>query len=86
MTYLLSCDDNLARLGWAVRAKHAAGTIPGSPSEGVRNVHHMLGVLSILAAIGYEAQRHASGAAGSRSEARAEAGGSRLHAIVQVSR
>jgi hypothetical protein len=40
LTYLLSCDDNIARLGLAVRAQHAAGKIRGSPSEGVRNVSY----------------------------------------------
>jgi hypothetical protein len=38
VTYLLACDDNISWLGLAVRAKHAAGKIRGSPSEGVRNV------------------------------------------------
>ena len=38
MTSLLACDDNISWLGLAVRAKHAAGKIRGSPSEGVRNV------------------------------------------------
>jgi len=38
VTYLLSYDDNISRLGLAVRAQHAAGKIRGSPSKGVRNV------------------------------------------------
>ena len=36
MTSLLACDDNISWLGLAVRAKHAAGKIRGSPSEGVK--------------------------------------------------
>src|SRR5262249_17384553 len=38
VTYLLSCDDNISRLGFVIRAKRVAEKIRGSPSEGVRNV------------------------------------------------
>src|SRR5215813_4122437 len=40
VTYLLSCDDNISRLGFVIRAKRVAEKIRGSPSEGVRNVSY----------------------------------------------